>query len=80
MNIEAQEALPEVPAQQPPPPGATSVSAVSVKIPPFWAADPAVWFAKVEAQFSNHGIVRFHTHFDHIIAAFHLKWRPRLGS
>ena len=69
MDVEAQEPPPEVQAQQPPPPRAASVSAVSVKIPPFWPADPAVWFAQVEAQFSNRGIVQSRTRFDHIIAA-----------
>ena len=64
----------DVPAVQPPkehapPPVPASVAAVSVKIPPFWPADPLVWFAHVEAQFATHNITSQRTRFDHVVAA-----------
>lgn len=30
-----------------------NVSAVSIKVPPFWKANPALWFCQLEAQFEN---------------------------
>ena len=42
----------------------------ALKIPPFWPANPAVWFAQVEAQFCNWGVAQqqHSQHFDYVIA------------
>lgn len=46
-----------------------NVSATSVKIPEFWNKSPAVWFARIEAQFNSKGITQDQTKYDYVVSA-----------
>ena len=46
-----------------------AVNRVSVKVPPFWPERPEIWFAQVEAQFSNAGINNDFSKFNTVVAA-----------
>ena len=50
-------------------PQTTNMGVVNVKTPPFWPANPQVWFAQVEVQFTTRGISQQCTKYDYIIAS-----------
>lgn len=52
------------------PPVLTQISEVrSIKLPPFWQNDPALWFAQVEAQFFSHRITADNSRYFTIVGA-----------
>jgi hypothetical protein len=44
------------------------ISKVAVRLPPFWAERPAMWFAQAEVQFSLSGISSERTKFQYVIS------------
>jgi hypothetical protein len=48
--------------------GASNVFKVGVRVPPFWAEEPEIWFAQVEGQFNISGITSDSTKFNYVIA------------
>lgn len=53
------------------PENATSahVDRVAIKAPPFWKADPKLWFIQLEAQFELSGIASDTTKHNHAVSA-----------
>ena len=50
-------------------PSVVASTTVNIKRPPFWTADPAVWFAQVEATFATKRLNSQKTRFDFMVAS-----------
>lgn len=54
----------EPPAKLPP-----ALPTVDVNIPPFWLADPQLWFTQMEAQFNTRNVTNECTKLDYVVAS-----------
>ena len=55
-----------------------SENEVSLKLPPFWAAEPQIWFAQTEAQFALRKIVADDTKYFYVLSALDQATASRL--
>jgi len=51
-----------------PPDSTFTINCVGIRIPPFWAENPAVWFAQLEGQFALSNITQDATKFYYVIS------------
>lgn len=51
------------------PTDAPAISAVDIRLPPFWTADPQLWFLQVESQFTARRITAEVTKYHHVVAS-----------
>ena len=58
----------------------TPTFAVTVKLPVFWQAQPAIWFEQAEAQFALRGISSDGTKYYHVLAALDQDTAARISD
>lgn len=51
----------------------TIIERVAMKVPPFWEDSPEIWFAQIEAQFTNAEITTDQTKFNTVVGAIESK-------
>ncbi|KAK5648560.1 hypothetical protein RI129_003452 [Pyrocoelia pectoralis] len=56
------------------------VHRVHMKLPPFWASDPEMWFAQVESHFRVSGISSDETKYGYIASSLEAKYACELGD
>ncbi|XP_054267189.1 uncharacterized protein LOC128989332 [Macrosteles quadrilineatus] len=54
--------------------GNVSVNRVAVKLPPFWADRPSLWFAHVDSQFTISGITSEDTRFHYVVSQLETRY------
>lgn len=55
-----------------------AVSRVAIRVPPFWPADPFLWFAQLEGQFLIHNITRDDTKYGYVIGNLEARYAAEI--
>ena len=69
MSLESSQQTSTSDAESIPLPTPPFTAAVSIKLPPYWSSDPALWFSQVEAQFTTRGITSETTKYAHVVGS-----------